>query len=226
MKKKGYRAFLAGVLLAVLTVVGLPVTALAAEPLRVELPSVEVKLEGTAPSPTEEYQIVLEADKISYPMPEGSADGKYTLTITGSETASFPDISYSELGVYSYTIYQVKGSNSQCTYDETVYTMKVYITNEGVERVVRVKDSDDPDAKNMEVVFTNKYPTATDDLDDPMPRRDRLTPTPSADPDNPNDPDGPQTGDSSHLWLYICLGAVSLIVLVALSLTKQRKSDE
>ena len=175
MKKKGYRAFLAGVLLAVLTVVGLPVTALAAEPLRVELPSVEVKLEGTAPSPTEEYQIVLEADKISYPMPEGSADGKYTLTITGSETASFPDISYSELGVYSYTIYQVKGSNSQCTYDETVYTMKVYITNEGVERVVRVKDSDDPDAKNMEVVFTNKYPTATDDLDDPMPRRDRLT---------------------------------------------------
>ena len=69
MKKKGYRAFLAGVLLAVLTVVGLPVTALAAEPLRVELPSVEVKLEGTAPSPTEEYQIVLEADKISYPMP-------------------------------------------------------------------------------------------------------------------------------------------------------------
>ena len=175
MKKKGYRAFLAGVLLAVLTVVGLPVTALAAEPLRVELPSVEVKLEGTAPSPTEEYQIVLEADKISYPMPEGSADGKYTLTITGSETASFPDISYSELGVYSYTIYQVKGSNSQCTYDETVYTMKVYITNEGVERVVRVKDSDDPDAKNMEVVFTNKYPTATDDLDDPMPRRDRRT---------------------------------------------------
>ena len=175
MKKKGYRAFLAGVLLAVLTVVGLPVTALAAEPLRVELPSVEVKLEGTAPSPTEEYQIVLEADKISYPMPEGSADGKYTLTITGSETASFPDISYSELGVYSYTIYQVKGSNSQCTYDETVYTMKVYITNEGVERVVRVKESDDPDAKNMEVEFTNKYPTATDDLDDPMPRRDRLT---------------------------------------------------
>lgn len=134
-----------------------------------------IAAEGTAPSPTEEYQIVLEADKISYPMPEGSADGKYTLTITGSETASFPDISYSELGVYSYTIYQVKGSNSQCTYDETVYTMKVYITNEGVERVVRVKDSDDPDAKNMEVVFTNKYPTATDDLDDPMPRRDRLT---------------------------------------------------
>lgn len=55
---------------------------------------------------------------------------------------------------------------------------------------------------------------------------DPETPTPSADPDNPNDPDGPQTGDSSHLWLYICLGAVSLIVLVALSLTKQRKSDE
>ena len=53
--------------------------------------------------------------------------------------------------------------------------MKVYITNEGVERVVRVKDSDDPDAKNMEDVFTNKYPTATDDLDDPMPRGDRLT---------------------------------------------------
>lgn len=205
MKKKGYRALLAGALLAVLAVAVLPAAALAAESLQVELPSVEIKLEGTAPSPAKEYQIVLKADKISYPMPEGSAGGKYTMTITGSAKESFPNISYSELGVYTYTISQVKGSNSQCTYDETVYTMKVYITNEGVERVVRVKDSDDPDAKNMEVVFTNKYPTV---------------------PDDPDDPDGPQTGDSSHLWLYICLGAVSLIVLVALFLTKRRKSEQ
>lgn len=37
---------------------------------------------------------------------------------------------------------------------------------------------------------------------------------------------GPQTGDSSHLWLYICLGAVSLTALVTLFLTKRRKSEQ
>ena len=247
MKKKGYRAFLAGVLLAVLAVAGLPAAALAAESLQVELPSVEIKLEGTAPSLAEGYQIVLEAGNPSYPMPEGSADGKYTLTITGSGTASFPDISYSKPGVYSYTIYQVKGSNSQCTYDETVYTMTVYITNKadgsGLESAVKVEHPDRPNTKNMEIVFTNKYPpapgpdnptptpTPPDDPDDPTPppgpTDDPDDPTPPpADPDNPNNPDGPQTGDSSHLWLYVCLGAVSLIVLVALFLTKRRKSDQ
>ncbi len=43
---------------------------------------------------------------------------------------------------------------------------------------------------------------------------------------DPDDPDGPQTGDSSHLWLYICLGAVSLTALVTLFLTKRRKSEQ
>lgn len=92
--------------------------------------------------------------------------------------------------------------------DETVYTMKVYVTNNEngpglVSEIVLTVPG--MDGKPEHIIFVNKYPTV---------------------PDDPDDPDGPQTGDSSHLWLYICLGAVSLTALVTLFLTKRRKSEQ
>lgn len=46
-----------------------------AAPLHVELPSVEIKLEGTAPSPAEKYKILLKAEgSLTSPMPSGSTD--------------------------------------------------------------------------------------------------------------------------------------------------------
>ena len=120
-------------------------------------------------------------------------------------------LSFESPGVNNYTISQIKGSNSQCSYDETVYTMKVYVTNNEngpglVSEIVLTVPG--MDGKPEHIIFVNKYPTVPDD------------------PDDPDDPDGPQTGDSSHLWLYICLGAVSLTALVTLFLTKRRKSEQ
>ena len=101
-----------------------------AAPLHVELPSVEIKLEGTAPSPAEKYKILLKAEgSLTSPMPSGSTDEGYVLSIKGSGTEKLPVLSFESPGVHTYTISQIKGSNSQCSYDETVYTMKVYVTN-------------------------------------------------------------------------------------------------
>lgn len=169
----------------------------------------EIKLEGTAPSPAEKYKILLKAEgSLTSPMPSGSTDEGYVLSIKGSGTEKLPVLSFESPGVHTYTISQIKGSNSQCSYDETVYTMKVYVTNNEngpglVSEIVLTVPG--MDGKPEHIIFVNKYPTV---------------------PDDPDDPDGPQTGDSSHLWLYICLGAVSLTALVTLFLTKRRKSEQ
>ena len=90
----------------------------------------EIKLEGTAPSPAEKYKILLKAEgSLTSPMPSGSTDEGYVLSIKGSGTEKLPVLSFESPGVHTYTISQIKGSNSQCSYDETVYTMKVYVTN-------------------------------------------------------------------------------------------------
>ncbi|MDO5123130.1 MAG: FctA domain-containing protein [Eubacteriales bacterium] len=206
MKKKGYRALLAGALLAVLAVAGLPVTALAAEPLRVELPSVEIKLEGAAPSPDEEYKIVMQADDALFnPMPLGSTKDGYPLTIKGSGTVKVPALTYEKPGVYTYTISQVQGSNSQCTYDDTVYTMKVYITNrqdgKGLESEIVLSVSG-MDGKPDKIKFVNKYPL----------------------PDNPDNPDGPQTGDNSNMALWFALMMVSLAGAIGTALHGKKNS--
>ena len=87
----------------------------------------EIKLEGTAPSPAEKYKILLKAEgSLTSPMPSGSTDEGYVLSIKGSGTEKLPVLSFESPGVHTYTISQIKGSNSQCSYDETVYTMKVY----------------------------------------------------------------------------------------------------
>ena len=49
----------------------------------------EIKLEGTAPSPAEKYKILLKAEgSLTSPMPSGSTDEGYVLSIKGSGTKS------------------------------------------------------------------------------------------------------------------------------------------
>ena len=72
-----------------------------AAPLHVELPSVEIKLEGTAPSPAEKYKILLKAEgSLTSPMPSGSTDEGYVLSIKGSGTEKLPVLSVSYTHLY------------------------------------------------------------------------------------------------------------------------------
>lgn len=178
-----------------------------------ELPGVSVpvtiSLSGTLPYPAEDYVVVLKADDSAYPMPEGSVDGAYSLTITGEDTENFPTITYDRVGIYTYTVYQVAGSNKKCTYDDTVYTLMVTISNKedysGLEATaVLYPDSEGDKLPGAE--FDNEY--------------EYVKPTPT-------DPDSPKTGDESTPVLYAVLIAVSLGVIVCLFLTrKSQKAEE
>lgn len=173
-----------------------------------ELPGVSVpvtiSLSGTLPYPAEDYTVVLKAEDTAYPMPSGTISGAYSMTITGKGTKNFPVITYDRVGVYTYTIYQVAGTNRKCTYDDTVYTLIVTITNKedysGLEATaVLYPDSDGEKLPGAE--FQNKYKVVS----------------PS---------DSPKTGDESTPLLYAVLFVVSMAVIVTLFLTRKRKQSE
>ena len=52
-----------------------------------------------------------------------------TLKITGEGTSAFPAISYSSPGIYGYKVSQQAGSHKRGHYDETVYYVRVTVTN-------------------------------------------------------------------------------------------------
>ncbi len=122
---------------------------------------VTVKLEGAVlPEPEETYLIRLKSDDPAYPMPAGSVDGVFSLPVTGAGSASFPAISFPLVGIYTYTLYQEAGDNEQAVYDDTVYLLTVYVSNDehgGDELKTQwVLRRDGSDAK-QDAIFTNHY---------------------------------------------------------------------
>ena len=121
MKTK-IRKFPAVLLLAVLCLTVFPIPALAAGVAEVKIP-VSVELSGEKPSPDEDYTITIEG-RDGAPMP-----WKSSLTIKGAGKEAFPAIRYSAPGIYCYTITQEPGKQTRGHYDNTVYYVKVSITN-------------------------------------------------------------------------------------------------
>lgn len=106
------------------------------------------------------------------------------------------------MGTYTYTIRQKAGSKKNATYDDTVYTMKVVVTNNedytGFVLTV-VLDTDKSTEKAEEVVFTNKYKAESTSV---------------------------KTGDDSNPMLYAGLVFVGLAMFLVLFLTRRKKEYE
>ena len=124
---------------------------------------VEVQATGTLPNPPETYKIVLTADDESSPLPEGSSDGTYTLEIKGPGTASFPEIKFTAMGVFNYTISQTKGSEpTAISYDERVYKLKVSVyRDENNNFYIAEALREEGKAEKLDIcLFENKYKAA------------------------------------------------------------------
>ncbi|HZK25767.1 MAG TPA: FctA domain-containing protein, partial [Oscillospiraceae bacterium] len=86
-------------------------------------------------------------------------DGVYTVSVTGAGSTSFPAISYDRVGSYTYTLYQEPGENDKAVYDDTVYLLTVYVTNQengtglDTQWVLRLPQTED----KQEAEFTNFY---------------------------------------------------------------------
>lgn len=131
---------------------------LAAENPTLEL-GVTVKLSGTLPTAPEDFLIKLAADEIGNPMPEATLNGVYTMTVTGAGTATFPEMTFSKVGIYKYRIWQQPGSDPNGYYDSTIYHLNVLITNAeggGLEITSLLYKNEETD-KSPDVIFDNHY---------------------------------------------------------------------
>ena len=157
--KKLLRCGISTLLIAMLSIQMLCVNAVAAERPSMKLP-VTIEQKGDYPSTPEELDVVLTAVDAACPMPEGSVDGAYTIEVKSGTMEEFPEISFPKLGIYNYTIHQEKGDHSRGRYDETVYRMRVYVTNaesgDGVESTTLLY-IDDINTKYASVSFENYY---------------------------------------------------------------------
>lgn len=199
-------------------------TAFAAQLPSVSVP-VEITLFGTLPSPAEDYVVKLEGEDSAYPMPEGAVNGVCSLTITGEGSAKFPDITFNRVGVYTYKIWQEAGSNPDCTYDSTVYTLTVYITNaengDGLEATA-VLYPDAESSKQAGAEFVNRYKVKYDPTTPTKP----ATPTKHTKTPGASRTSAPKTGDASNLQLLTVLFGVSAGVLAILFLSRRRGKNE
>lgn len=199
-----YRALIMTVLILMCCTLAAPAVYAADQSPKLPL-EVAMTLEGTLPQPAETYNITMQADDETCPMPEGSESGFCSINITGENTAAFPVIRYDKVGVYEYTIYQEPGSNSKCTYDDSLYSLKVYVTNseagDGLEITATLREAGN-DSKLAEVAFHNKYET-------------EKTP-----------PIGPKTGDDMKLTLVIGACAAALIIMAITAAAGKRRKTE
>lgn len=163
---------------------------------------VSVSLEGTLPQTEEDFVIKLKAENPDYPMPEGSVDGEYSMVITGEDTCTFPEITYSKVGVYTYTVWQEAGKNPKCTYDKSIFHVVVTVTNSetgnGLELTTAVYKNNNTE-KQTDITFTNYYEIET---------------TPE---------ENVKTGDTNNIGYYVILCLSSSLMGILLIYYKRKR---
>ena len=127
MKKNFRSAIMTLIALVMCFVMTVPAMAEeAGSDLKVDDLAATITLEGTLPAKAEDFTVRLTAQDASNPMPEGSVDGVYDMTITGAATEIFPEMAFEELGVYTYTVEQLEGSNKKMkSYDDRMFVVSV-----------------------------------------------------------------------------------------------------
>ncbi len=196
-KRKLTSWLLPAVLLAAL--LGLAVPARAADYTCTAGIPVEVRLNGDS---DEQFTVTIEGEE-GAPMPEQT-----TLLLSGGEAGAFEGLTYTEPGDYTYTIRQTAGSTEYMTYDETVYTVVVQVTNAedgGLTYQIYASGDDDPTTKTASVGFLNTYapPAAS---------------TPST--------DTPKTGDDAPVLLPAALLAGAMAALILMAALRKRPAGQ
>ncbi len=109
----------------------------------------------------DEFSFTLYDTKLVGDIPQKNGGAKETVKNAADGSFTFSEITYSDEGTYYYIVEEVEGSLGGITYDMTVYTVKVVVTDNldgtfGVETTY-----EDGDGAADSVVFTNKYKAAS-----------------------------------------------------------------
>ena len=161
-------SLIAVIMLMLLAVSTAEVYAAEEKALSIEVPA-EVILSGPVLDSKDTFTLELNAETSGAPLPEGAKDGSFSDSVVGAGLLKFK-MEYSNVGVYSYTIKQLKGDNADCTYDTAEYSLTVYITvaKDGTVEATTVLEDKDGN-KTDTAVFKNTYaPPKPAKLDPPV----------------------------------------------------------
>ncbi|MBR2914475.1 MAG: VWA domain-containing protein [Clostridia bacterium] len=84
-----------------------------------------------------------------------SAGNVVAQTVNAGDKFTFDALTFDKVGEYVYTVIEVKGDKGGVTYDATVYTVKVTVTDDGNGKLVATA------AGNESLKFTNNYASAS-----------------------------------------------------------------
>lgn len=162
-----------------------------------------------------------------------------TAANTANGSFSFAEIPYEDDGTYFYVIAEDdSGKEPGMTYDDTVYGVKVTVTDDGEGNLTASVSYWLGGKEVEEVLFRNYYtkpdestettePTDSEETTEPTETETDSTETTQKDPTTkPKDSSTPQTGDQSHIREHIVTMFISLAVMLLLlpDLLRQRKA--
>jgi len=84
-----------------------------------------------------------------------SAGNAVAQTVNAGDKFTFDALTFDKVGEYVYTVSEVKGDKGGVTYDATVYTVKVTVTDDGNGKLVATA------VGNESLKFTNNYASAS-----------------------------------------------------------------
>ena len=126
-------------------------------------PSVEKKISGKQPAKDSTFHFTITGTD-NAPMPEGSKNGKKSVSITGEGKADFGKITFAQAGTYTYKVTEKIGSESSYNYDATEYTLTYKVKD--VDGELKAEKSITAGGKSADrMVFTNEYAPASLDGD-------------------------------------------------------------
>lgn len=124
-------------------------------------------------------------------------------------TVRFDELTFDQTGTYTYTVSEVKGQDANITYDETVYTAVVEVTD-GLKGSL-VAQVTDADGNALHMTFNNKY-------NEPA----KETPGGTSG-DEPEGPGAVRTGDTAPILPAAGAMAAALAVILAMTGTIVRR---
>lgn len=195
-------------LLMLLTVVCCPVHADAADYSCTVALEVKINFDGNANVP---FTVNLAAED-KEPLPQETE-----LTRMGGGTVKFEDITFTGPGDYHYTLTQKKGNVQYVTYDSTVYSVTVRVTNDDKNGTLQAEvwaERNGATGKVSEFAFTNSYDPPAAPSNSPQPTATPVPATTEANNTSASQMSGllhlPQTGDEFPLvaLVVICVAAI------------------
>ncbi len=140
-------------------------------------------------------------------------DGKCLETVQNDADGKviFENVAIDDAGEFIFTVNEVKGNAEGVTYDETVYTVTVTVSDnlDGTYNVDYIYDIEGEEVE--EIVFNNKYTEPTPDPE-PTPEPE---PEPEPEPSPAPQPESPKTGDNTNLAAWLAVVFISGAMIFA-----------